>query len=364
MNKEKILFAINDFRTGGAQKLVADQINFIDKNKYEIHVMTFMSYDKKTGFWNHITDKGVVFHEYHFKSLFDFSSYKLVADAIKELAPAIIFSHLFLSNFITRITFLFHKSKIVTVEHNTYKARAWKYVIADKILAKFSSRIIAVSEEVKLYSSSQIGISTDKYIVITNAMDVESVTTEKSKELLLKELHLPNARYLINVARIVKQKNHLGLIKGYEAFLQKNKETDLHLIIVGDGIMKKELDEYVQTNRLDSNIHLVGLQQDVISYLFASECFISTSFIEGLSVAYVEALAAGLPIISTKSAGTEELITDGWNGFYVTENNSEGIVAAIEKYEQSNKKQMSYNAAIRAKTFSIDKSVSRYLELI
>jgi glycosyltransferase involved in cell wall biosynthesis len=100
--------------------------------------------------------------------------------------------------------------------------------------------------------------------------------------------------------------------------------------------------------------------ENPLDYYLIGEFFISTSKIEGLSNAYLESLACGLPLLSTKTAGTDELITEGENGFFINEHSVAGVLSGINKMLNKDLKTMGRFAREKVKNFDISVTANNY----
>ena len=99
----------------------------------------------------------------------------------------------------------------------------------------------------------------------------------------------------------------------------KNKNKNIRLFIVGDGEEREYLEKLVKELTLEDYVRFIGKipNERVLEYMVASDIFILPSLSEGFPVTFLEAMASGLPIITTNVRGLSEIIIDGENGFLV-----------------------------------------------
>ena len=115
-----------------------------------------------------------------------------------------------------------------------------------------------------------------------------------------------------------------------EAFAKIADEfPDWQLVIFGEGPLRAELEFLVSSFKLEGRVSLPGRTEHVIEELRKSKIFCLSSDYEGMSNSMIEAICVGLPIITTKVSGTEELITNGENGFVVEVGDLEGLTVSI-----------------------------------
>jgi len=147
--------------------------------------------------------------------------------------------------------------------------------------------------------------------------------------------------------------------------LLHGQSRDVRLTIVGGGQLEQQLRESVSGKDLRDVVRIAGrVEPEKMSEIYRdNDIFISASVQEGMSNAMLEAMASGLPIITTRCEGVEELITD--NGVIVEDANAEDIAAAIRGLADNPqaRKEMSAAARSRAQTFTWDRVAQEYLDL-
>lgn len=126
---------------------------------------------------------------------------------------------------------------------------------------------------------------------------------------------------IISVGRLYPQKNQAMMIRAFAKVA--DEFPDWQLVIYGEGPLRESLELIVESLELKDRVLLPGRTEHVVEELRKSKIFCMSSDYEGMSNAMIEAICVGLPIISTKVSGTEELIIDGKNGFLVPPNDEE-----------------------------------------
>jgi glycosyltransferase involved in cell wall biosynthesis len=120
------------------------------------------------------------------------------------------------------------------------------------------------------------------------------------------------------------QKNLFDLLKAFEKMYHTHTSTSqrlLELQIIGDGILRPEIESWILTHGLSKTVLLLGWQQDVVPYLQSWDVFALSSFWEGLPCAVIEARLCKLPVIAYNVGGISEIITHGNNGFLISPGN-------------------------------------------
>ncbi len=191
------------------------------------------------------------------------------------------------------------------------------------------SKIICVSEEINK-DLGNIGVTKDKIRIITSGVRLDEFkNVNKNTVIDLRDKYSKPIIISVGVLRINKGLSHL--ISAFKEVL--NKFNSATLLIIGDGPEKSNLKRQSENT---SNIHFLGRQghDKVIEYLYASDVFVLASINapndrEGTSTVVMEAMAAGLPVVTTKVGGNSFLIKDGVNGFLVDPENIPAIAEAM-----------------------------------
>lgn len=121
-------------------------------------------------------------------------------------------------------------------------------------------------------------------------------------------------RFLVFVGRLDHQKDPLLLIR---SFAEATRDfSDLHLLIVGDGVLRSVIEAAVESNGLREQVTLLGVKTstEIAKVLKSADIFVLSSAYEGMSIAVLEALAAGLPVVSTNVGEIDLVVRRGVNG--------------------------------------------------
>lgn len=123
----------------------------------------------------------------------------------------------------------------------------------------------------------------------------------------------PDTKVLVSIGELSKNKNHVLLVE----MMAELADLDIICIIGGSGSEEITLRKKINELHLEKKVFLIGYVNDVQTLLFASDCFVLTSFREGLPVVVMEAMAAGLPVIAGRIRGVTDLIEHAKGGYLV-----------------------------------------------
>lgn len=169
----------------------------------------------------------------------------------------------------------------------------------------------------------------------------------------------------VSVGRLIEQKNYPLLIDAFSEFAKQH--PDATLCIYGDGALKNTLNELILKNKMGDNIFLKGRSDNLPEILANSSVFIMSSNFEGMPNSLMEAMAVGVPVISTDCpTGPRELIGDNERGYLVTTANVDQMTLAIgsvfHNYEMALKKGLKAKETVRKK-FGATMIAQRFLEI-
>jgi glycosyltransferase involved in cell wall biosynthesis len=257
-------------------------------------------------------------HKLQFSGFNDITSWKKLWLLLKEIKPDIVWSHLYFSNTIFRVLKPFVGYKVITVEHNTYIHKTLVQKLIDWFLSFFTYRIVTVSQYVAQFTAKQERISRKKFVAILNGVDGTFYRTKAQatdvrqvrNSLGFKE----QDKVIISVGQLIKQKNHILLIETFAEFVKTHPEYKL--IILGEGAMRGELERCISSHGLQGVVKLLGIQKDTPQFYAISDFFVLPSLFEGFALVCIEAMACGLPVLTTRVAGPDKYISEAVDGFF------------------------------------------------
>ena len=134
---------------------------------------------------------------------------------------------------------------------------------------------------------------------------------------------------MVAIGRFVEQKGQLVLIDALAKL--RHSHPDIHLVLIGDGEMRSEIEARIQEADLASQVTLTGWVDEarILSELQASHALVMSSFAEGLPMVIMEAMTAGRTVLATHIAGTPELVVPGKTGWLVPAGDVDGLAEAI-----------------------------------
>nr|WP_288977573.1 glycosyltransferase [uncultured Blautia sp.] len=155
---------------------------------------------------------------------------------------------------------------------------------------------------------TKVSSDSSRFSVLNNAIDVSAFRYDFAiRESVRKDLGIENNAFVIgHVGRFEEQKNHCFLLNVFESVLKKN--NDAILLLVGDGVLREQIQNEINRRKIDNRVILTGIRTDVNRLMQAMDIFVFPSLYEGLPVAIVEAQASGLPCVISNRVPQECII--------------------------------------------------------
>ncbi len=368
MNGERVtvFHLIDTLNMGGAEKLLTYLLPGLPVGRYRVLVGTVTD----TGpLEEEIESAGIPVIHVNARGRRDLTILLRLCQIFRQENVTILHTHLFVDSFWGRIAAVLSGVPIrVVTQHNSYEGGnlppKWQ-VWADRLLWHVTDRIVAVSEGARKFLLEDVGVPAEKIRLIPNAIAPLPDVSEEETASLRRELGLERAWPVLGtVARLTPQKGLSYLIRAV-AILRKQFPR-VKCLIVGDGELKSELSDLVSKMDLGSVVLFTGIRRDVPAILSTLDLFVLPSIFEGMPVALLEAMEAGLPVVATHVTGVTEVVEDGANGVLVPPGNppalAEGVAALVADPEELSRLGGAARATI-ASRYSLKPWVERYRAL-
>jgi glycosyltransferase involved in cell wall biosynthesis len=187
-----------------------------------------------------------------------------------------------------------------------------------------ADRLIAVSKEVARGLGSQ---GSGRVITIPNGIDHNLFSSQENRLKTRQKLGLPSRRSVLCViGRLAQEKGHSYLLRAIALIPSDRRPLTL---IVGDGVLRAELEHEASALQLDGDVRFLGTRRDVPEVLAASDIFVLPSHWEGLSLSLLEAMACGLPVIVTRVGGNGDVVEENQSGILVPPRDHVALAEAV-----------------------------------
>lgn len=350
----KIMQVIPVLDLAGAETMCQNLAIELHKMGHEVIVVSL--YKKETVLTENLRNESIPVKWMDKKNGLDpgciFRLYKL----IRKFNPDVVHSHIYAGKYAhIAATMAGVKKKVYTVHNVAQKEATDSNRKMNKVLfKKFGVVPVALTQEVQKTIESVYGIDEGKIPVVYNGIPLE-----KCRPIQVYKKH---AVEIVHVGRFCEEKNHRNLIRGFAKAHAKFPEIQLELY--GDGPLRNDMEKLVSELQADNYIHFMGLTNDVYSAMSEADTFILPSTYEGMPMTLIEAMATGLPIITTPVGGIVDMLKDGSEAIF-TGTDSESIADSISMLVNNAELRQSLGQAAlgRAKQFSAKAMAEKYTEL-
>lgn len=259
-------------------------------------------------------------------------------------------------------------TKVIYTAHgfHFYKGAPLKnwllYYPVEKLCSCFTDVLITINKED--YALAKRKMKAKKIVYIPGVgIDLEKYSNiSVDKEEKRKELGVPNdAVLLISIGELNENKNHETVIRA----LSLLNDPKVFYIIAGKGSKKEKLENVISELGLENNVQLIGYRNDVSEILAAADIFVFPSFREGLGLAALEAMACGLPIITSNVHGINDYSIDGITGYKCDPHNICQLSECIKRlaFSENDRRKFKANNIESVKQFSIEITKKKMKEI-
>ena len=357
----KIGFLISDLNAGGAERATSSLANYFSQNGHSVEIITFKDIESFYPLDDEVQHLRLGFDEIDLslslKRIFGaFKRMMKIRSFVKKRKLDVLIGMSFSMTWYTVIATKFTKTKSIGTERNNpYKYKATKInSFLRKFFYKLCDGYVFQTKKASLFFTDKLK---KRDIIIPNAIfnkTVYELTPPAERE-----------RLICAVGRLNKQKRFDILIDAFASI--EKKIPEYKMIIFGEGELRSELEERIASYSLDGRIFLPGTDQQSVKVVNRAEVFVLSSDLEGMPNVLMEAMAMGVPCVSTRcDMGPEELIENRENGILVDVGSTQQIADAILEIinDSSLSDKLSSNARKLLSTHSIDAISEKWLTFL
>ena len=364
----KILFLIHDLGQGGAEKVLVNLVNNMDRSKFDVSVTVL--------FGGGVNEQFLA-PDIHFHAVFP-KEVPGNSKLMKLMTPKQLHRLCVKEHFDIEVSYLEGPSARVIsgCQDKDTKLVSWIHVeqhTIDKLAGSFRSE----QEARACYNRFDQTICVSKYVhddfcrlldfqkpcrVLYNTVESDKILAGASEAAL--ELVDDEKIRLIAVGTLKQSKGYMRLLKIVKRL--RDEQYPMHLYILGIGPLQAEMEEYIRRNELQDTVTLLGYQTNPYKYVSKCDLFVCASYAEGFSTAATEALIVGTPVCTVEVSGMKEMLGENNEWGLVTENSEEGLYQGIKRLLDDPALLTHYKgkAAERGKSFSTKSTVKAVEEML
>lgn len=352
----KILFFIETLEGGGAEKVLRNLVNNMDKSKFDITVQTLFPCEAK----KYLSD-GI-----HYRSVYKSENKMTRLIYRAEAQSGAIYPLHIKGDYDIEVAYLeFGSTKIMSSSTNkNAKKIAWVHTdlknmfedaqgVANQTRGFYQKydEVICVSVQSQKSFKELFGDAI-KTRIIYNTVDDSEIKRKADEE------QINNGKFtVVCVGRLAAPKKYERLLSAHKRLLDEG--FDHKLQILGEGPEREKIKKYIEENNLSSSVELLGFRQNPYPYMKNANLLACSSVYEGFSTFITEGVILGKPIVTTDVSGMREILGDSEFGL-ITENDDEAFYQGMKKFFEDKNLLRHYEekAKIRGTAFSTENLVS------
>ena len=333
-NRIKLVVLSTDLIIGGAQWALIRFLELLDRERYKVTVITMVNGGGELASRLHALGVDVIDLEMRPKWRLDrlFRLNRL----LKEIDPHIIHGWMVHASFVSRLIGRMRHIPVNLVTRHTNNLGSPGRVVINRWLAHWCDAILAVSSSTRQAELDETGLDPARVVTVPNGLGPEQRIVEISPPIRTRvraEFGIMDDEILAGaVGRLTPAKGYPDLLEAMA--LLKEKLPRLKLLIVGDGVLAAELNGQHTALDLGDRVIFAGSRSDVPDLLQGLDFYVLSSHWEGLPIALLEGMAAGLPAVATAVKAVPEIMVDGQHGLIVPTHAPDRLAAGIERLAQ------------------------------
>ena len=327
----KVAHLTYDMRIGGTEQVI---LNILKGEFSPAIEHSILCIEEPLGpFAENVAAMGIDIYSWQRKNGFDVSLIRQLRQHIREQQIDIIHCHQYTPWSYGALAAAGTPAKVVFTEHGRFypDIKRNKRRLINPILSALTNKITTISKATKK-ALREFEYITAPIEVIYNGIEPLVIEHKEASNLNLRaELNIPQEHKIIgSIGRFDPIKNHALMIEAFAKVLQF--QPQLHLILVGDGETRPQLEALVQKLNIIDNVTFTGYQTEVTRYLALLDIYLLTSFSEGTSMTLLEALSLGIPCLVTDVGGNPEIISPKENGWVIPNDDCAACVTALKEF--------------------------------
>ena len=336
-NRIKVAFLVNSLRFGGAEKHTVGLVNCLDLSRFRVGLVYLKREEHLLSEVN--LNRGPVFCP-EFGKGWDFAGLHRLSSWLREFSPDLLVcanTYPLFYSFLAR-SLSVAKWQIIEVFHSTLLSErdALQMRFVYRHFFNRSNRIVYVSHAQRVYWESH-NIRPDRAVVVHNGIDVDYFSDGMSEE----DRFLRRARFgfgpddfVVGICAALRpEKKHEDLLEAVSRL--KGSGLSVKCFIIGDGPCRVNVEARIKALGLDDDAVITGFQEDVRPFILACDCMAIVSQSETFSIAALESMSLGKPMIMSAIGGAGEQVEDGVNGFLYPAGSIDGLVNSLCKLTDS-----------------------------
>lgn len=326
--RPKLAYVIGTLNPGGTERLVL-QMSRALADRFDVSVFCL---DEPGAWASQFRQRNVPVYCLWRQPGLDISVALKLARAFRRLRVEIVHAHQCTPWFYAALSRLFHRApRLVLQEHGRFYPEVEKplrRLVNRLLIRRLTHRFVAVSRDIRDRLVRYEGLDRQSIEVIYNGIAPVTRIGDAERARLRTELGMDAGDFVVGTA------GRIDPIKNLPMFVDALAEASAHAdgvrgLIIGDGPAAGEIERRIRQRGIGDGIRMTGYRDDVGSCMQCMDLFVLSSFSEGISLALLEAMSAGVPVVVTAVGGNPEVVEDGKTGWVIPSESVESLAARI-----------------------------------
>jgi len=364
--RRRVCFVLPSLNGGGAERAAVQVLNGLDTAAWQRAMFLF----ERTGPYLSDLDPAIDLHSASSSGRGE--RWRSLRRFIKDSRPDIVVAFLSYTTALTATRAAQTGARVVFNQQTPMSAfltdadyqwgRGWRrtvFTATSRLTYAAADLIIATSRGVADDLTSNFGVSPDAVRVVPNPVDLDAVRTFASEPLDAGAEIAGTTPVIVAAGRLADAKNYPMLIDSLRIL---RASVPARLFILGQGELEPALRRKIAEHRLEDAVTLLGFHRNPWKYIVRADVFALSSHYEGFGNVLIEAMALGVPVVATASAGTRDIVNHGVDGLLVEPHTAEAMAAALRRVLESRdmRAAMARAATTSAERFAAPSVIARY----
>ena len=355
MEKIKVAIILPYFGPGGAEKMAAQLAAGLDRERFIVEVFCIYGQPLRNHLEEMVQAAGVPIHFIGKKRGFSLKAVAKLFRLLDEFGPDLIHTHQYACVYaspwpvIRKKPFLHTLHTLPEIENK----RALRRFVTKHLVKKCVMTPVAISASNQRMVADYYGLSLNRVPMVHNPVDVKRFASGERTE--------DGQFRFITAGRFSLEKNQQMMYRAFASFVDSGNNA--RLLMLGKGAEEENLKSLARELKIDDRIDYAGFVPNVEDYLKTADVFLLSSHYEAQPLCVLEAMAAGLPVISTDVGGVADIVTD--NGILVAPGDAEAMTDAMKtlRLDGDLRDAMSRRSAANAAGFDVSNTIAGYSQL-
>jgi glycosyltransferase involved in cell wall biosynthesis len=363
--RPRLAYVAHTLNPGGTERLAVDMA-LAFRSRYQVQVICL----DEPGLWaGELRAQGIPVHCLWRQDGFDPGVVARLAARLRSDRVDLVHAHQCTPWFYAALARLLHgRPRLLLEEHGRFHpeiSKSLRILVNRLLIRRLTHMFVAVSSDIRERLVTYEGLARDTIRVVYNGTRPVPTLAPGDRAALRRELGYSGDDFVIGaIGRLDPIKNLPLLVRAFGILRQRHR--NLRLLIVGEGPERHRIEALVRECGLASSVQLTGFRNDTRRLMGAIDLFAMASFSEGTSMAILEAMSAGLPIVVSAVGGNPEVIRHGQTGLLFPSDDVDALVEAIDRLCADSVLRQGFSGAVQedfGARFSFDAMIDSYARI-